>query len=161
MFVSKAALWHQGGLSPWPPSLRLRCSPCEALASLIENNVDSARRNRRWWCHRLSLLVTTVPSSDAYVTLNGIWLIIPFNFSSNCNQLSQTTNWSMLIGGVVCCPLVQPNSTSETFSHALFRGRSSTFVDVPTNDFNSFVEVEGNSRACLSPPIATTWWTLA
>ncbi len=33
----------------------------------------------------------------------------------------------MLIGGVVCCHLVQPNSTSETFSHALICGRSSTW----------------------------------
>ncbi len=50
-----------------------------------------------------------------------------FNFSINCNQLSQTTNWSMLIGGVVRCRLVQPNSTSETFSHALILGRLSTW----------------------------------
>ncbi len=33
----------------------------------------------------------------------------------------------MLIGVVVCCRLVQPNSTSETFSHALIRGQSSTW----------------------------------
>jgi hypothetical protein len=37
------------------------------------------------------------------------------------------TNRSMLIGGVVRCRLVQPNSTSETFSHALICGRSSTW----------------------------------
>ncbi len=37
------------------------------------------------------------------------------------------TNQSMLIGGVVRCCLVQPNSTSETFSHVLICGRSSTW----------------------------------
>ncbi len=50
-----------------------------------------------------------------------------FHSIIKCNQLSQTTNRSMLIGGVVCCCLVQPNSTSETSSHALIRGRSSTW----------------------------------
>ncbi len=39
----------------------------QALASLVENDVDSARRDRRWWCHCLLSLVATVPSSDAYV----------------------------------------------------------------------------------------------
>ncbi len=60
-------------LSPWPPSLHSRCSPCEALASLVENGVDSAHRDWRWWCHRLSSLVVTVPSSDAYVAFMTIF----------------------------------------------------------------------------------------
>ncbi len=61
------------------------------------------------------------------IRISSLWLIIPFNFSINCNQLSQMTNRSMLIGGVVRCRLVQLNSTGETFSHALIRGRSSTW----------------------------------
>jgi hypothetical protein len=125
VFVGMAALWHWGGWLPWPPSLRSRCLSHEALVSLVENNVDSARCYWWLWCHCLSLLVTTVPSSDNYVPFKarfwefnnyskGIWLIIPFIFIVNCNQLSQTTNRSMLIGEVVCCCLVQPNVTSET-----------------------------------------------
>ncbi len=140
VFVGKAALWHWGGggLLPWPPSLRSRCLSCKALASLVENDIHSTRCDWQQWCRRLSLLVTTVPSSDAYVAFkarfwlfnnysNGIRLIISFYFSINCNQLSQMTNWSMLIGGVVRCRLVQPNSTSETSSHALICGWSNTW----------------------------------
>ena len=42
VFVGKAALWHQGRLLPWPPLLRASWSSQEALASLVENDIDSA-----------------------------------------------------------------------------------------------------------------------
>jgi hypothetical protein len=41
----------------------------------------------------------------------------------------------MLIGGVVWCCLVQPNSTSKTFSHALIHGRSSTWSSWHPNEW--------------------------
>ena len=74
MFVGEAVLWHQGGLLPWPLSWCSRCSSCETLASLVENNVNSARRDRQQWCPRLSLLVATVPSSDNYVAFKARFL---------------------------------------------------------------------------------------
>ena len=68
MFVGKAAPWHWGELLPWPPLLHSRCLSCKALAPLVENNVTSACWDRRQWRHCLSLLVATVPSSNAYVS---------------------------------------------------------------------------------------------
>ncbi len=71
VFVGKAALWHRGGLLPWPPSLRLRCLSCKALVPLVKNNVDSARCDQWQWCNRLLLLVENGPSSDAFVAFKA------------------------------------------------------------------------------------------
>ncbi len=64
---------------------------------------DSALWERWWWCHRLSLLVVTVPSSDFVSLLNfmkGILFVMMNSFyfqCFNCSQLSQMTNRLMLI----------------------------------------------------------------
>ncbi len=69
----------------------------------------------------------------------------------------------MLIGGVVRCCLVQPNSTSETFSHVLICGQSSTWSCWPPDEwFRRFCQswrqnIQEHARVLALPQHGGLW----